>query len=1662
MKKLIHVISTIIMLLCINQRMYAQGYCPPTITCTTAAITSVTLNGTTNTSGTVGGYTNYSSPTFSVGSSQTFTISATVNIGFAGSYQLNAWIDYDGSGDWGGVTSELITIAPVQFYGLGTSTKSTTFSVPALAAPGNSRLRVQLRFVVGGGAQNACQSNFCGEVEDYPLTIIALPPLCNSASSNSSGIYISRTDINGITNFSGPGTSSDFVSSITMFPQTNYTLTVDVTNPTNSAQSVYVYGWLDLDGNNVFNTANNEQIVITPSAVSVPSLGSHTFTKVYSFSAPYSSQGAKMRLRASLSSDGVPTPCSTSFTGEIENYTILLPADYCTDVPVQNSVGISSISLNGNSYAVAGTPYSDNTSTIIPVAPNHSYPFSAVTYGGATVAAVYIDYGQNGIFTDAGEAVTLTGPGTYSGTITVPALAAIGNTRMRVVSIFTVGGGLPADCNLNGVNGTVVDYTISIIAAGPPAIACTGDVTVSQDPGVCQAQVIYSTPVCTSNCNGGVITLISGLPSGGNFPIGTTPVHYQLTTPGGTNDCFFNVTVNISPLPAITPVGSTFCAGTSISANSFSSYLWNNGATTQSIIPSSSGTYTVTVTNSTGCTSSISKTVTINPLPNPVISGATTFCPGTSTTLNAGSGFAGYNWSTGATAQSISASADGTYTVTVTNADGCTKSTSATTTVLTHPVPSISGSTSFCQGSTVNLSAQPSGNTYLWSTGSTAQVIGVTTASTYTVTVTFANGCTQSTQVPTIVNPSPAPTISGAASFCPGGSTTLDAGAGYSTYLWSTGANTQTITANSASPFIITVTGSNGCSGSASILTTVNPNPVIAITADGPTTICQGEAVALKASITGNGLQLNGVNQYLITPDLVTAFPSSSMTIELWFNANAAGVIMAELGQPAINSLWHDSQIEILSSGQVKVRVWNLSAVNLGTVSFGTWHHVALRYNSNTAILDGLLDGIPSGTVSGPRLTPVNQYWAFGAIDGTHLGSGAYFSGQLDEIRIWKTALSDAQITQNYQTAIPVNSANLVAYYKLNETSGTTAFDATSNGHNSSLANAPSWIVTSGSDFGANYLWSDGSSINTVNATSSGTYTVTVSNENGCTSSANVTTTVNANPTPSIIGNTSFCSGSSTTLDAGSGYNSYTWSNGATTQTISANTAGTFTVTVTNANGCTGTSTKITTINTVPTVSISGSTSFCSGNSTTLDAGSGYTSYNWSTGETTQIISVNTAGTFIVTVTNANGCTGSANVATTVNANPTPSISGSLSFCSGSSTTLDAGSGYSSYNWSTGATTQTISVNTAGTYTVTVTNANGCTGNDSKTTTVSGSIPTNPSAITVAGGNPKVCPGETRTYTVTNDSGVTYNWTVPVGVSISSGQGTSSINVLFSSNFKNQDTLSVVKVNLCGSSLPKLRVIYRNTPPADITTTGPTTFCSGTNQLTLTANAGAGLTYQWKKGSIDIAGATNQSYVPTKSASSYKVVVTNAVGCTRVSPGVAVTVNTLPAATITAQGPLTFCAGDSVILQANSGAGLNYQWKKGAANIPSATLQNYNAKQAATYKVIVTDINGCSKISAGVKTTINCKEGTDVQEQEVRVYPNPATTSAEIQFDGFAEGKGQLAVYDMIGQQVLKQDVAVATGNNNYKLDLSSLVKGAYMVRVTYNGVVRNCKLIVQ
>lgn len=174
------------------------------------------------------------------------------------------------------------------------------------------------------------------------------------------------------------------------------------------------------------------------------------------------------------------------------------------------------------------------------------------------------------------------------------------------------------------------------------------------------------------------------------------------------------------------------------------------------------------------------------------------------------------------------------------------------------------------------------------------------------------------------------------------------------------------------------------------------------------------------------------------------------------------------------------------------------------------------------------------------------------------------------------------------------------------------------------------------------------------------------------------------------------------------------------------------------------------------------------------------------------------------------------------------------------------------------------------------------------------------------------------------------------------------------------------------------------------------------------------------------------------------MIVTNTTtGCSRTTTNATVvTVNSLPAATITPQGPTTFCAGGSVVLQANTGAGLSYKWKKSGNLIAGATLSNYTATTAGNYKAEVTNSSGCTKLSAAITVTVPCKDGeqiTSYQESLVSIYPNPAQVELNISLN--TNENYEIDIVNMIGEKIISV-------KNQKRIDISALLNGIYILKV--------------
>ena len=251
----------------------------------------------------------------------------------------------------------------------------------------------------------------------------------------------------------------------------------------------------------------------------------------------------------------------------------------------------------------------------------------------------------------------------------------------------------------------------------------------------------------------------------------------------------------------------------------------------------------------------------------------------------------------------------------------------------------------------------------------------------------------------------------------------------------------------------------------------------------------------------------------------------------------------------------------------------------------------------------------------------------------------------------------------------------------------------------------------------ANYLWSNGATTSCILVSVPGNYCVTVTNLSGCSSVCSKIVTLGQVINCEITGNSTIpCGGQPILLCAPAGCAAYLWSNGATTSCIIVSAPGNYCVTVTNLSGCSSVCSKIVTVGQASVCQITGNYAIpCGGQSTLLCAPSGFASYLWSNGSTTSCIIANTAGNYCVTVTNTGGCTSTSCVTVTKAYIPPFVITGDTTNCENEPTLLCAPSGFTSYWWSTGATTSCIIADMQSSYSVTVTNANGCTNTSSIT-----------------------------------------------------------------------------------------------------------------------------------------------------------------------------------------------------------------------------------------------------------------------------------------------------------------------------------------------------------
>lgn len=666
----------------------------------------------------------------------------------------------------------------------------------------------------------------------------------------------------------------------------------------------------------------------------------------------------------------------------------------------------------------------------------------------------------------------------------------------------------------------------------------------------------------------------------------------------------------------------------------------------------------------------------------------------------------------------LSVSSPGSYYAIV--SDACQSATSNTVVITSGAVPpapsiSSSGGTFLCNGAATTITASSTGGTVYWNTGATGNSISVSAAGDY-----YAweiNGCGQganSTVMHITTGGSPAPPViesSNGTMLCNGSASSLTASNIDGSVTWNTGATGNAISVSAAGTYYATQTNSCGTSGNSNVIvitTGATPAPPT-ISSSGGTVLCNGASTTLTASgtegtvswntgQTGSSITVYTAGSYYATNTNAcgTSAASNSIAISV-ANTPAAPSISSSNGTQLCNG----STTTLLASGVTGTVTWSTGQTGnaIAVSSAGTYYanqsnSCGTSGNSNTILI------ATGGTPPAPTISSSNgSFLCNGA--STVLSTAPAVGGTIQ----WSTGQTGNAITitapGNYYAWEQNSCGNSGNSNTITITTGSVpAAPTVSPGNNQLLCNGATTTLTS---TGSSISWSTGAGGNNLTVSTAGTYYAVDHNTCGNSSPSNqVVITTGSCPLPTPGTTYTICPGTVKTLDAGAGFDSYAWNNGANTQVINVG-PGTYSVTVTK-DGCTAVSGTVTVgyfSVTAPVISPSGSTTFCAGGSVTLSS-TAAAAYLWNTGATGPVISVSTAGNFNVTVTDNNGCQSTSNTITTsVHALPGASIAGSTSVCQ------DGASPSISFSGSAGTSPYTFSYRVNGGSVQTVTTSSG-------------------------------------------------------------------------------------------------------------------------------------------------------------------------------------------------------------------------------------------------------------------------------------------------------------------------------------------------------------------
>ena len=780
------------------------------------------------------------------------------------------------------------------------------------------------------------------------------------------------------------------------------------------------------------------------------------------------------------------------------------------------------------------------------------------------------------------------------------------------------------------------------------------------------------------------------------------------------------------------------------------SYAWSTGSTVDSIYNQSSGFYTVTITDANGCidsalanlTQPTSMAVSVNTSTNNLCFGdalgsAQVQVSGGATPYN-------YAWPTGASTNASTALTSGSYVVTVTDANNCQDTTLVTisepndivTTVSSQINPSCFGDQNGSVG--INVTGGVSSYTYLWSNTDTDTLLNSVNAGTYSVVVTDNNNCTDTL---TVNVTEPADLVSSATvtdALCNTDTngmitTTVAGGSTPYNYSWSNSSSLANAINLGAATYTVTITDANGCADT--LTNSVTEPMVLTNTLVSSTDVnCFGDftGIATTSSLGGttpysyawSGGQSvmsptnlgSGLNTLIVT-DANGCIDTTTLTLYALSNLDLTIVSQSDVlcnGDTTAN-------IAVTATGGsgILAYTWSVAGTDSTLLNQGAGSYSSY-VTDNLGCSDTLTITVTQPAVIAGYSVAQQNPLCFGDSSGwaqiSALGGVGSFS------YLWPsgdTLATDSLLTGGVHMVTITDSNSCSSTYSVYLTDPTVLSNIGFNTTNISCYFDVSGSVVinpTGGTLPYSTVWSNGQVGNNAIGLSGGTYSAIVTDANGCI--LNDTTTISSsNPlTPSQLPNDTTNCGGDVTLSANAAFTSYSWSTGSSSSSVTITNTSLITFTGLDANGCNTYDTVQ--VNILPAISVNLGAdiySICEGTVQVLDAGNRFVTYQWSTGDTTSTSTISTSGTYFVTATDTNGCSATDDVMVTMWALPVVDLGADTVGCTELGVTsidLDAGTGFTSYLWSTGATIQTESVTTDGDYSVIVENNNGCFGTD--------------------------------------------------------------------------------------------------------------------------------------------------------------------------------------------------------------------------------------------------------------------------------------------------------------------------------------------------------------